>query len=57
MSGKVVPDYIDKFDLGHPHTMVVATNEAEFAYILAWCQMEGVLPPWLGDREDRKSVV
>lgn len=32
--------------------MIVAANKAEFAYILAWCAMNDIDPPWLGDRED-----
>ena len=45
-------NYTDKFDLQHGNTMIVATNKAELAYILAWCEMQDVSPPWLGDRED-----
>ena len=38
-------------DIKKPHTMIVATNQAEFAYILSWCEMNDILPPWTGIRE------
>ena len=44
--------YAINADINHVNTMVVATNKAEFAYILAWCDIKDVQPPWLGERND-----
>ena len=44
-------EYTYFFDLDHPNTMVVATNQAEVSYIENWCEINKVLPPFMGKVE------
>ncbi len=46
------PGYVDVFDMTHSNSLVVATNKAEFVYILQWCKDAGLLPPYIGNYDD-----